>query len=1535
MAALGAERAKNGKAGTLVVSAWQLRWRAPELSRLLSERAAELAVADGDEHTRLRAETLTLFALNRLGQGVVVAERAVASLRAAEAMDETELAWRLRVELANAARVVGAPLTGFAVLRPVLEAGTAPRSLRAAAMVQLVDCLAHLGSVPELAEALAEADQLYGEDPDLEPDVVLVLRGLLHSVASAHHRRWGDLPAAVHAAREGLALLDQLADPAADSGHARARLILQLVCALLDSNRPGEARSAAHDLLDQPVRAPVASSAGWIRLALATRHYLPSGQPDTAAELLGATADSAQRHGLEPLLAESLTALSHVHEMGGDYADALSCLRTAYAAERRRQRAVHRVRVALIEQIPVPQLQGETAAGLREQVTAMLRRGRVRRDTPRGAVPMLRRTAAEIDDLTGLLNQSGFRRRLDDVVNGGDPGHALALVLFDVGKLDDTAPHHVSEQLLRTVADRVRDTAPQQAAVARVGGEELAVLLPGATQDQAQRWAEQLRTEVAGLSPALPVTVNTGVAQHRPGTRADVLITEADRALARAKHATTPPRFRATDLPPPTESRAARRANTTNADTPHPTFATHPPTPSAGFAPPNPSQHATPPTEFDPPAPTPHRATATGEFTAPRPPDFEAPATHAAAQPAPSTTANHHSAGTGEFELPSTPPGSRTTETGEFATPGAPPGSRTTETGEFAMPSPPSARRTTETGEFATPNPNPGRRPGETGELPASNPTPSRRTAENSDFAASNAAPSRRAAETGEFAMPSATPSRRAAGTGEFEVPSAPSGRRTTETGEFAAPNATPSRRATETGEFEVPTPATRRSAEAPDFEPSNATSGHHPAGPAEFDTPSPVTGYPAPGPRPSAPTDFTATNPATANTPHTTGAFPAPPHPATEQPSAEATSGHTRSEATGRRAAPEHEARFAALPPSEPAPLGQSEQPLFFEAPTAPQPIITDQTPRPPELDAASLTGLRPVVAEPVAPPADFASVRAATADYQAQPAVPVEEPASAPEPEPAPEPVAVEPEPVAVEPPVVEEPAPAPGPRVRRRSSLAEALDFDWSQALRDTESDGGYEPALPPPPRPAEAPDPQPVTHHTPDHEPVKHHASDPGPVAHHAPEHEPVSHHAPDHGPVAHDEPDHQPSAHRDLDHRPVVHQEQDHRPVAHHESDHRPATHDELDHQPVVHHEFAQPEARHPDLAPRESARPEPAQPEAAQPHPDLAPRDLEPAPQPPAWTDLQHADAQHADAQHTETHPSDTHHTDQLERRSRGDAKLAELLAEALAAYETGRREDPGTDYADQSPAPADTEPPAAEHSHGFTVDGVPAPGYQPATPEPAHPAEPGYSADPAGYPAYTENSADPVESGYGHDPAPPAEPRYGHSSAESGYDQDTAHPAEPGYGTPPGPADFSYDPVVPARPSSPADPVYPPAVVVEPMNPADLLRNEVTFHRAEPRSAEVSGFHPPIQPSAGAEDDGPFTGRCGPQITGEPDPFAAPDPDPFGYARAMDATANASMLPEPPRYPDVEDPTEPQPRVVDVPREQAWTPPNRDPSFG
>ncbi|WP_211305239.1 hypothetical protein, partial [Crossiella equi] len=108
-------------------------------------------------------------------------------------------------------------------------------------------------------------------------------------------------------------------------------------------------------------------------------------------------------------------------------------------------------------------------------------------------------------------------------------------------------------------------------------------------------------------------------------------------------------------------------------------------------------------------------------------------------------------------------------------------------------------------------------------------------------------------------------------------------------------------------------------------------------------------------------------------------------------------------------------------------------------------------------------------------------------------------------------------------------------------------------------------------------------------------------------------------------------------------------------------------------------------------------------------------------------------------------------------------------------------------------------------------------------------------------------------------------------------------------------------------------------------------------FHRAVPVEASAM----PSRASASAylpvpaELQGEFTGRCGPEITGEPDPFAASDEDPFGYARAMDATASASVLPEPPSYPDVEDPTEPQPRITDAPRDQAWTLPGRDGSPG
>ncbi|MFT7837558.1 hypothetical protein Q5530_15565 [Saccharothrix sp. BKS2] len=372
MAARGEAQA-DVEVSTLVVPAWRLRWRAPELALVLGERAVALASARRDEVDRLRAEALVIFASNRMGRGVKTADRALDALKAAEAAGERETAWRLRVELADSARSVGAPLTGFAAVRPVLEADDVPPGLRASALVQAGECLVSVGRGAALGQALDEADRLYQADPLLDHDTTILHRGLLRAAAAGQHRRWGDLPQAIVACREGLALLDGLREAESDNGQVRGRLTVELVCALLDSNQGAEASRVGTPLLERPVRAPSAATAGWLRLALATRVHLPAGRVDQARDLLRDVADSAERHQLDTLQTESFLALAHVHEVSGDLTEALANLRAAHAAERRRARAVYAVRARLAAEFSG--IHRQSAGSLHEQLATLLRTG--------------------------------------------------------------------------------------------------------------------------------------------------------------------------------------------------------------------------------------------------------------------------------------------------------------------------------------------------------------------------------------------------------------------------------------------------------------------------------------------------------------------------------------------------------------------------------------------------------------------------------------------------------------------------------------------------------------------------------------------------------------------------------------------------------------------------------------------------------------------------------------------------------------------------------------------------------------------------------------------------------------------------------------------------------------------------------------------------------------------------------------------------------------------------------------------------------
>lgn len=508
----GDSAAGGEDAASLVESALQLRWRAPELALLLADRAA---AAETGATTDLRAALLAAASLNRLGREVEAGVRALAALRyVAHGGTRGDLAQQLRVELAAGAAAVGASGAALAALRPVLEpgSGTTP-AVRAAALVQLAALLSGLERPDGAVGALSEADDLCQGDTELEPLAGVLLRGTVAAVRAAHHRRHGEPAAAEAAAQHGLVLLSDLPTPAQDGGAIDTRLTLEKVLALLDRAELGAAMRAAEAVVASSVRAAAAPWRGWLHLALATRVHLPAGRHREAQALLGEAVDAAERHTLDPVLAECLDGLCRVHEERGEYSEALRCLRSAHAAEYRHRRAADGLRVELLEEYG-------TGRGLAGQVAALTGD---RRDPRRSQTP-------------GPLDPASFRERAEVVLAGTHPGRAISVAVITVdssGSHDDSAD---GQSPVEALAGQLRKAAPARGVLGRLDSDRFAVLLPGAGRAAALDWSRRLRAAVAaessGPSAGGSVTIGVGVAEHDAGAGADELIAAADRDMA-------------------------------------------------------------------------------------------------------------------------------------------------------------------------------------------------------------------------------------------------------------------------------------------------------------------------------------------------------------------------------------------------------------------------------------------------------------------------------------------------------------------------------------------------------------------------------------------------------------------------------------------------------------------------------------------------------------------------------------------------------------------------------------------------------------------------------------------------------------------------------------------------------------------------------------------------------------------------------------------------------------------------------------------
>ena len=155
---------------------------------------------------------------------------------------------------------------------------------------------------------------------------------------------------------------------------------------------------------------------------------------------------------------------------------------------------------------------------------------------------------AVTDALTGLANRRHFEDRLTQEVERARRSHApcglLMLDIDDFKQVNDRYGHIAGDAVLREVADVLRETAREIDLAARYGGEELALILPGADLDGAGQVGERVRTAIAGRDlpvrgpggTPLRVTVSIGAAAlgHGP-EEARALVAAADEALYRAK----------------------------------------------------------------------------------------------------------------------------------------------------------------------------------------------------------------------------------------------------------------------------------------------------------------------------------------------------------------------------------------------------------------------------------------------------------------------------------------------------------------------------------------------------------------------------------------------------------------------------------------------------------------------------------------------------------------------------------------------------------------------------------------------------------------------------------------------------------------------------------------------------------------------------------------------------------------------------------------------------------------------------------------
>jgi len=150
---------------------------------------------------------------------------------------------------------------------------------------------------------------------------------------------------------------------------------------------------------------------------------------------------------------------------------------------------------------------------------------------------------ASTDELTGLANRQLLFERLHGFAAAGRTGAVMLLDMDRFKQVNDVHGHQVGDVVLRAVADRLVQIAPDTAVVSRIGGDEFVLVLPGVEVSETVELVQKMRDAVAEPievdGVAITTSVTVGVAVLGADVQASLRAADADMYIAKGRRGET------------------------------------------------------------------------------------------------------------------------------------------------------------------------------------------------------------------------------------------------------------------------------------------------------------------------------------------------------------------------------------------------------------------------------------------------------------------------------------------------------------------------------------------------------------------------------------------------------------------------------------------------------------------------------------------------------------------------------------------------------------------------------------------------------------------------------------------------------------------------------------------------------------------------------------------------------------------------------------------------------------------------------------